>query len=506
MKRLLCTILIAAMLLSMFLLPACSEKTNPTDTQATTLPSGTTPSDPTSAPTDPTDEPTDPVDPTDEPTDPIEPTEVPTDPTETPTDPTEAPTSAPTEAPTQKPTEPPATEPSATEPPATEPSATEPPATEPPATEPPATEPPATEPPATEPPATEPPQEPERITILGPEGEVYPYVDNARNYLLKGGDVASYASPATQNGVKPIEITWKADFTPKKFYIRYSTDETFATYKEVSVSGSKNNVKVYNLLKGATYYVRVSAVDDAGKEHVATSSFYTTSIGPRVMFIEGVFNVRDVGGYQTSFGKTTVQNLLFRGGALVPCQSSNASITYAGMKFASQELGIKLDLDVRLPSQSNYDGKTSIIPGAALKYGCIGGYTEAFSATISGYRMIFQELAKVENYPIYMHCTGGADRTGTVCFLLNALLGVDEKELIQDFEFTTFSAYGTRSTKSGTYATRFADFYNKLNTFEGDNLTEKVESYLKWIGIKQAEINTIRGIMFGEIPIPAAEG
>ena len=47
---------------------------------------------------------------------------------------------------------------------------------------------------------------------------------------------------------------------------------------------------------------------------------------------------------------------------------------------------------------------------------------------------------------------------------------------------------------------------NTLNTIEGDNLTEKVESYLKWIGIKQAEINTIRGIMFGEIPIPAAEG
>ena len=34
---------------------------------------------------------------------------------------------------------------------------------------------------------------------------------------------------------------------------------------------------------------------------------------------------------------------------------------------------------------------------------------------------------------------------------------------------------------------------------------ENVESYLLKIGVKQAEIDNIRGIMFGEIPIPSAE-
>ena len=119
---------------------------------------------------------------------------------------------------------------------------------------------------------------------------------------------------------------------------------------------------------------------------------------------------------------------------------------------------------------------------------------------------MFQQLAKPENYPVYIHCTGGADRTGTVCFLLNALLGVDEATLIQDYEFTTFSDWGTRSTKSGTYFGYWRPFYQTLTTqYEGDNLMENVESYLLKIGVKQAEIDAIRGIMFGEIPIPSAE-
>ena len=271
--------------------------------------------------------------------------------------------------------------------------------------------------------------------------------------------------------------------------------------KEISVPGTSTTVSVYNLLKAATYYVQVSAVDAAGEEHVTTSSFYTTSMGPRVMYIEGAYNIRDVGGYETSFGKTTLQNMIFRGDALTPDEFCYAQITNEGKRVMSEELGIKLELDMRSPGH----GTSSVIPGAAKKYCTLGGYGEAFSNP-SGYIALFKELAKPESYPVYMHCSGGADRTGTVCFLLNALLGVDEKTLIQDYEFTTFSDYGIRSTQSGAYYINFMTFYSTLKSYEGDTLPEKVESYLKRFGVTQAEIDAIRGIMFGEIPIPAAQG
>ena len=97
-----------------------------------------------------------------------------------------------------------------------------------------------------------------------------------------------------------------------------------------------------------------------------------------------------------------------------------------------------------------------------------------------------------------MHCTGGADRTGTVAFLFNALLGVSEAELIQDYEITTFSIYNTRSTQSGAYAEMFQEFLNKLYTYEGETLSQKTENYMLSIGVTQAEIDSIRIIMLGE--------
>ena len=103
-----------------------------------------------------------------------------------------------------------------------------------------------------------------------------------------------------------------------------------------------------------------------------------------------------------------------------------------------------------------------------------------------------------ENYPIYMHCTGGADRTGTASFLLNALLGVSELECVQDYELTTFSIYNARNTKRGPYAKYYQDFREKLDTYTGDTLQEKVETYLLEIGLTQTEIDNIQAIMCGE--------
>ena len=54
-------------------------------------------------------------------------------------------------------------------------------------------------------------------------------------------------------------------------------------------------------------------------------------------------------------------------------------------------------------------------------------------------KKIFELLADTDNYPIYLHCEGGADRTGVICYLLNALLGVSDEDLLTDFELTSFS-------------------------------------------------------------------
>ena len=480
MKRFATWMILLSLLVSMFALAACSEiepsATEPaetTGTQPTTAPTEA----PTQKPTDPTDTPTDPTQEVTEPT--AVPTEAPTQgatqaPTQAPTQkPTQAPTQKPTQAPTQKPTQAPTQKPTQapTQAPTQKPTQA----------------------------ATQAPTQPaDAITITAPTGEVYGYVENAREYLLSGGDrVDRYKNKGgVKSAAKAIDITWDANFTADSFTVRYGTNASLSGAKEITVSGTTKSVSVYNLLKSATYYVEVSASNASGKTVVATSSFTTSSIGPRVMHIDTLYNVRDLGGYETEDGKVTKQGMIFRGDALTPCEQSQANLTEAGKAFMSQELGIKLEIDLRTASEAQYDGTTSLIPGARLEYITVNAYYDAFKNSIN-VAQIFKMLADADNYPVYIHCTGGADRTGTISFLINALLGVSYDDLIHDYEFTSFSTYGIRDTQGGEYRNKFEGIENTLYEYEGNTLSELVENYLLKIGVTQAEINSIKAIMKG---------
>ena len=160
-------------------------------------------------------------------------------------------------------------------------------------------------------------------------------------------------------------------------------------------------------------------------------------------------------------------------------------------------LGIKTDLDVRGFGSEAGNLTKSPISGANLEYAKLIAYHEIFDVP-ENVRYIFSLLADKRNYPIYFHCSGGADRTGTLAFLINALLGVSYEDLIHDYEFTSFSIYKERNSAKGKkYGTNFHKFLDKLNTYEGTNLSEKVESYLLSIGVTAQEIQNIKDIMLG---------
>ena len=57
-------------------------------------------------------------------------------------------------------------------------------------------------------------------------------------------------------------------------------------------------------------------------------------------------------------------------------------------------------------------------------------------------KTVFDALADESNYPLYFHCWGGADRTGCVAFTIEAILGLDEENLMKNFEYTTLSGQG----------------------------------------------------------------
>lgn len=351
-----------------------------------------------------------------------------------------------------------------------------------------------------------PPAETARLTMTAPSGEVFPYVDKAKQYLQAGAgaDVGDYFVNV-DNPQVPITVEWEAEgIKASKYLVEYATNENFTDALAVEVRGTASAVDLYNLYKATTYYVRISALDAQGdvikKDY---GEFYTTSLGPRVMNIEGVHNVRDLGGYETSLGKTIVQGIAYRGGSLTDPPKDNHfsnNITEAGKKYMSEGMGIKAELDFRTPEESGVVGG-SVIPGAELTYITLGGYTSAFGSV--AYRKFFSYLADENNYPLYYHCTGGADRTGTVTFMLHALLGVSELECIQGFAFTTYSIYGYRAAEGRLYWEEFQDMIARLKAFDGDTFQEKAENYVLSLGVTELEIYNIKAIFFGE-PTKAA--
>ena len=76
-------------------------------------------------------------------------------------------------------------------------------------------------------------------------------------------------------------------------------------------------------------------------------------------------------------------------------------------------------------------------------------------------RGIFSDLANPNNYPIYLLCTYGRDRTRSVCYLLEALLGLSNSDLRKEYDISAF-------TDSYANLPEFNALIELVNSFNGD--------------------------------------
>ncbi len=330
------------------------------------------------------------------------------------------------------------------------------------------------------------------IVITSPEEIAYPFQDICNEFITTSGALIKDYNVMMNDSVQPIMVEWETegDVDYEDYRVEYATKSDFSNAE--TISNWLKWVELNNLYKDTTYYVRVTALDENGKAVAGgKTTFKMTDKGPRVMSIPGLHNVRDIGGYVTPNG-TTKQGLIFRG-----CEMNGQhgiEIAPEGEEYMSKVLGIKTDLDLRGLDEADNITK-SPISSAKLQFVSIGAYSAAFDQK-ELYRQIFSMMSDKSNYPFYVHCWAGADRTGTVCFLVNALLGVDEETLIKDYEFTSYSKSGLRDSTDPQYG--FSDFLSRLKTYSGADLTQKTENYMLAIGVTAEEIDSIRAIMLGK--------
>lgn len=209
---------------------------------------------------------------------------------------------------------------------------------------------------------------------------------------------------------------------------------------------------------------------------------------PHMIKLEGGWNVRDCGGWNADNG-TLKFGMLFRGARL-----ENA--TTEDLNFLASE-GIKLDLDLR--DAGNASGQTRI-PGASYYNAAL---TNAYSTMIqeeattvtSACIKIMQSI--IDGKPVYVHCASGADRTGSICGMLEAICGVSAIDIDRDYELTCFADVEqlTGRTRMGTWNS----FWTTLDSGQG-NQKMNVVKWLRDHGVTTNMLNSFREAMIDGNP------
>jgi protein-tyrosine phosphatase len=233
--------------------------------------------------------------------------------------------------------------------------------------------------------------------------------------------------------------------------------------------------------------------------------------GVRMIYTPSVWNVRDLGGWACTGGRVKYGKI-FRGGHF-------GNISAVDKAMIVDWLGVATDIDLRNNGETG--GITASPLGGRVEYyhQSLDFYANAVSTSTASVRTV-AVLKKVmacvaANKPCYFHCMSGADRTGTIAYLLLSLLGVSQSDKDKDYELTAFSdeADGKRFRNSNYNVTNGNGWYPLIkyfrDTYAGENDNEKVVAWAVANGIASAEINAFRAAMIsgdaGEVVVPPQE-
>ncbi|MFL5756038.1 MAG: tyrosine-protein phosphatase [Chloroflexota bacterium] len=159
---------------------------------------------------------------------------------------------------------------------------------------------------------------------------------------------------------------------------------------------------------------------------------------PRLLRMPGVRNLRDIGGYRTSDGRTTRWRTLLRSDALdrLPEPSQAALL----------DLGLRTVVDLRWPHEVA-EAPSVFQHSAAVRYeslplldadptpevGLGGTYRHAFDERAPQLADIVRTLLEPDALPAVIGCAAGKDRTGVSIALILSLVGVPNAVIVEDY-------------------------------------------------------------------------
>ena len=269
-------------------------------------------------------------------------------------------------------------------------------------------------------------------------------------------------------------------------------------------------VVLSNLMAGTRYVLAFQVRTDVtgeprGGNAAAEVRLSTSDRAPRLLDVPGIPNARDFGAWRGLGGRRIRQGLVIRSAGLNenatpkenPDTPGATRVTDATRDVLIRRLGVKTDVDLRWDKE--VFGMTGSPLGPEVRwvrcpwslYQWVAGDEEK-----AMFAKIFRLLLDKENLPAVVHCIEGQDRTGTLCFLLQGLLGVSDDDKLRDWECTGFANdhWGFR------HESRIDPFLKYLATLPGETVNERCEAYARSCGVTDAELAAWRDLMLEPAP------
>ena len=245
----------------------------------------------------------------------------------------------------------------------------------------------------------------------------------------------------------------------------------------------------------------------------------------RHLSLEGSYNVRDLGGYQTSDGRTTRWNVFLRADSMhkLPPKSQAALIDY----------GIRTVIDLRKSTELEEKPNVFSDPSPQVKYyhqELIGtqsmgevadspppedlpakrawGYAAILDHRSAQVRETLATLSAPGARPALFHCAGGTDRTGIIAALILGIGGVPAETIAEDYTLSArhlvhlFADEEKVQIEAGSPLKEYTwkRFREELCTPEVmlmmlQHLAEKyggIEAYMRTIGVTDGQIGSLR--------------
>lgn len=320
-----------------------------------------------------------------------------------------------------------------------------------------------------------------------------------RNYIQKANQTYPSDNSYTQSFVRdysgsdkpePVSITWNGSGAT---LVQVSASPSFdQTLGQNNIQLSATSAKIYNLIPNVVYYYRVYAENTLLKEGCLRP------VGPLRMVYGVTDNVRDLGGWQGENGKTIRYGKLYRG-ANIDNITDGGHETNKDIFLNTLNIGLLMDLRGYVGSSTEGPSNPFEGSGTQMDYSIYRVWKYLGFGTKDGrdaelpYEYLYRDAIKrIISYlsengeGIYFHCSAGSDRTGTLAFLIEALLGVSECDMSIDYELTSYSYYdGSLQTRKRTYATPGSSYPYKTfvkhlkDTYNKGTMQKNVEAWAK---------------------------